>query len=143
MPHCGAVFSLLNHSPKFRSLPHRLISDNGWLNQLHITHIRIVAPSLPQVVVHLDQEKTYDRVHSEYHRCVSFHFGFLVYWCLVCLLCSLELSYQYLLIDFFLLFFFIVCKFCLLLGFFLKSIWKWCKQGSVFKPSCSRKKKRL
>ena len=57
-------------------LPHRLISDNGWLNQLLMSHLRVVAPDLPQVAVLLDQEKAYDRVHPEYLRRVLLRFGF-------------------------------------------------------------------
>ncbi|KAK4521564.1 uncharacterized protein ATC70_007325 [Mucor velutinosus] len=57
-------------------LPHRLISDNGWLNQLLMSHLRVVAPDLPQVAVLLDQEKAYDRVHPEYLCRVLLRFGF-------------------------------------------------------------------
>jgi hypothetical protein len=57
-------------------LPHRLISDNGWLNQLLLSHLRVIAPDLPQVAVLLDQEKAYDRVHPEYLRRVLLRFGF-------------------------------------------------------------------
>jgi hypothetical protein len=57
-------------------LPNRLISDNGWFNQLIMSHLRSVAPSLPSVAVLLDQEKAYDRVHPEYLRLVLLRFGF-------------------------------------------------------------------
>jgi hypothetical protein len=57
-------------------LPHRLISDNGWLNQTLMANLRSVAPNLPQVAVLLDQEKAYDRVHPEYLRRVLLRFGF-------------------------------------------------------------------
>jgi hypothetical protein len=57
-------------------MPHRLISDNGWLNQSLMAHFRTVAPDLPQVAVLLDQEKAYDRVHPEYLRRVLLRFGF-------------------------------------------------------------------
>jgi hypothetical protein len=57
-------------------MPHRLISDNGWLNQLLMSHLRSVSPELPQVAVLLDQEKAYDRVHPEYLRLVLLRFGF-------------------------------------------------------------------
>lgn len=57
-------------------MPHRLISDNGWLNQLLMPHLRSVSPELPQVAVLLDQEKAYDRVHPEYLRLVLLRFGF-------------------------------------------------------------------
>ncbi|KAK4513207.1 uncharacterized protein ATC70_013002 [Mucor velutinosus] len=57
-------------------LPHRLISDNGWLNQLLMSHLRVVAPDLPQVAVLLDQEKAYDWVHPEYLCRVLLQFGF-------------------------------------------------------------------
>jgi hypothetical protein len=57
-------------------LPHRLISDNGWLNQTLMANHRSVAPNLPQVAVLLDQEKAYDRVHPEYLRRVLLRFGF-------------------------------------------------------------------
>ncbi|CAO3630098.1 unnamed protein product [Mucor fragilis] len=57
-------------------LPHRLISDNGWLNQLLMSHLRVTAPALPQVAVLLDQEKAYGRVHPDYLRCALLCFGF-------------------------------------------------------------------
>jgi endonuclease/exonuclease/phosphatase family metal-dependent hydrolase len=57
-------------------MPRRLISDNGWLNQLLMSHLRSVSPELPQVAVLLDQEKAYDRVHPEYLRLVLLRFGF-------------------------------------------------------------------
>ncbi|KAG2198156.1 hypothetical protein INT46_000593 [Mucor plumbeus] len=57
-------------------LPRRLISDNGWLNQLLISHLRVAAPNLPQVAILLDQEKAYDRVRPEYLRRFLLRFGF-------------------------------------------------------------------
>ncbi|KAG2191895.1 hypothetical protein INT47_005342, partial [Mucor saturninus] len=49
-------------------MPNRLISDNGWLNQMFMANARDVAPGIPQVAVLLDQEKTYDRIHPDYLR---------------------------------------------------------------------------
>ncbi|KAG2193800.1 hypothetical protein INT47_009942 [Mucor saturninus] len=43
-------------------MPNRLISDNGWLNQMFMAKARDVAPGTPHVAVLLDQEKAYDRV---------------------------------------------------------------------------------
>ncbi|KAG2192922.1 hypothetical protein INT47_002761, partial [Mucor saturninus] len=57
-------------------MPNRLISDNGWLNQMFMANARDVAPSIPQVAVLLDQEKAYDRVHPDYLRKVLVRFGF-------------------------------------------------------------------
>lgn len=57
-------------------MPHRLISDNGWLNQVLMANARQVRKSDPLVAVLLDQEKAYDRVHPEYLRCVLLRFGF-------------------------------------------------------------------
>ncbi|KAG2191927.1 hypothetical protein INT47_007552 [Mucor saturninus] len=54
----------------------RLISDNGWLNQMFMANTRDVAPGIPQLAVLLDQEKAYDRVHPDYLRKVIFRFGF-------------------------------------------------------------------
>ncbi|KAJ8654752.1 hypothetical protein O0I10_009643 [Lichtheimia ornata] len=57
-------------------MPHRLISDNGWINQV-IMHNQSTACKMdPTVAVFLDQEKAYDRVHPEYLRRVMAHFGF-------------------------------------------------------------------
>ncbi|CDH61037.1 hypothetical protein RO3G_01611 [Lichtheimia corymbifera JMRC:FSU:9682] len=57
-------------------MPHRLISDNGWLNQVIMTNARKACPSKQQVAIFLDQEKAYDRVHPEYLQRVLLHFGF-------------------------------------------------------------------
>ncbi|KAG1505919.1 hypothetical protein G6F52_012034 [Rhizopus delemar] len=57
-------------------LPNRLISDNGWWNQVLMENLREAAPDLPQVAVLLDQEKAYDRVHPEYLQRVLARFGF-------------------------------------------------------------------
>ncbi|KAG0933735.1 hypothetical protein G6F32_010970 [Rhizopus arrhizus] len=57
-------------------LPNRLISDNGWWNQVLMENLRDAAPELPQVAVLLDQEKAYDRVHPEYLQRVLARFGF-------------------------------------------------------------------
>ncbi|KAG2192841.1 hypothetical protein INT47_012370 [Mucor saturninus] len=57
-------------------MPNRLISDNGWLNQMFMANARDVAPGIPQVAVLLDQEKAYDRVHPDYLRNVLLRFGF-------------------------------------------------------------------
>ena len=57
-------------------MPHRLISDNGWLNQMFMANARDVAPDVPQVAVLLNQEKAYDRVHPDYLRKVLLRFGF-------------------------------------------------------------------
>ncbi|KAG2193794.1 hypothetical protein INT47_009936 [Mucor saturninus] len=57
-------------------MPNRLISDNGWLNQMFMANAPDVAPSIPQVAVLLDQEKAYDRGHPDYLRKVLLRFGF-------------------------------------------------------------------
>ncbi|CEP12815.1 hypothetical protein, partial, partial [Parasitella parasitica] len=57
-------------------MPHHLFSDNGWLNQLLMSRLRVVALELPQVAVFLDQENAYDRVYPEYLRLVLLQFGF-------------------------------------------------------------------
>ncbi|CDH60003.1 hypothetical protein RO3G_01473 [Lichtheimia corymbifera JMRC:FSU:9682] len=57
-------------------MPHRLISDNGWINQVLMHNQRTACPMDPTVAVFLDQEKAYDRVHPEYLRRVMAHFGF-------------------------------------------------------------------
>ncbi|KAG1148940.1 hypothetical protein G6F37_004027 [Rhizopus arrhizus] len=57
-------------------LPNRLISDNGWWNQVLMENLQDVAPELPQVAVLLDQEKAYDRVHPECLQKMLSRFGF-------------------------------------------------------------------
>ncbi|KAK4518752.1 uncharacterized protein ATC70_008974 [Mucor velutinosus] len=57
-------------------MPHRLISDNAWLNQTLMTNLRAAAPDDPNVSVLLDQEKAYDRVNPTYLRMVLHQFGF-------------------------------------------------------------------
>ena len=57
-------------------MPHRLISDNGWINQVLFHNKHKLQETNPPVAVLLDQEKAYDRVHPEYLRRVLFHFGF-------------------------------------------------------------------
>lgn len=59
-------------------LPKRLISDNGWVSNTMMTHLRAEAPQKPAVTVLLDQEKAYDRVHPEYLRKTMIRFGFPV-----------------------------------------------------------------
>jgi hypothetical protein len=56
-------------------LPKRLISDNGWVSNTMMTHLRAEAPQKPAVAVLLDQEKAYDRVHPEYLRKTMIRFG--------------------------------------------------------------------
>ncbi|CEP09910.1 hypothetical protein, partial, partial [Parasitella parasitica] len=70
------VFPRLINPYQTGFMPHRLIFDNGWLNQLLMSHLRVVAPELPQVAVLVNQEKAYDRVHPEYLRRVLLRFGF-------------------------------------------------------------------
>lgn len=41
---------------------HRLISDNGWVHQALMDHLKKAHPKAPFVSVMLDQEKTYDRI---------------------------------------------------------------------------------
>ncbi|KAG0763724.1 hypothetical protein G6F62_011136 [Rhizopus arrhizus] len=57
-------------------LPNKLVSDNGWWNQVLMENLQNVAPELPQVAVLLDQEKAYDRVHPEYRQTMLSRFGF-------------------------------------------------------------------
>ncbi|CDH55956.1 hypothetical protein RO3G_01611 [Lichtheimia corymbifera JMRC:FSU:9682] len=57
-------------------LAKRLISDNGWVAQNLMHHVRRFSPSSSSVGVLLDQEKAYDRVHSDYLRQVMTRFGF-------------------------------------------------------------------
>jgi hypothetical protein len=57
-------------------IPHRLISDNAWLNQTLMTNLRAAAPEEPNVAVLLDQEKAYDRVNPTYLQLVLRRFGF-------------------------------------------------------------------
>ncbi|KAJ8656559.1 hypothetical protein O0I10_007636 [Lichtheimia ornata] len=57
-------------------MSHRLISDNGWINQVLMANARATRASNTSVAVFLDQEKAYDRVHPEYLRRVMTHFGF-------------------------------------------------------------------
>ncbi|KAK4518233.1 uncharacterized protein ATC70_001585 [Mucor velutinosus] len=57
-------------------MPHRLISDNAWLNQTLMTNLRDAAPQDPNVAVLLDQEKAYDRVNPTYLAMVLRQFGF-------------------------------------------------------------------
>lgn len=57
-------------------LPHRLISDNGWLNQVLMHNARSQQSPHSAVAVFLDQEKAYGRVHPEYLQRVLLHFGF-------------------------------------------------------------------
>lgn len=57
-------------------MPHRLISDNGWINQVLMHNHSKVQQHDPAVAVFLDQEKAYDRVHPGYLRGVLLHFGF-------------------------------------------------------------------
>jgi hypothetical protein len=54
----------------------RLISDNGWVHQALMDHIRVAAPNSPMVSVLLDQEKAYDRVNGKYLELVLVKFGF-------------------------------------------------------------------
>ena len=73
-------------------LPHRLISDNGWINQILMRNACSQPTSSPSVAVFLDQEKAYDRVHPEYLRRVLLHFGFPS--SLITSLCKLFFSTQ-------------------------------------------------
>jgi hypothetical protein len=59
-------------------LPHRLISDNGWVNLTFMDNYRKSdSPGASSAVaVFLDQEKAYDRVHPDYLSKVLHHFGF-------------------------------------------------------------------
>ncbi|KAK4509867.1 uncharacterized protein ATC70_007171 [Mucor velutinosus] len=57
-------------------MPHRLISDNAWLNQTLMNNLRAAAPNDPNVAVLLDQEKAYDRVNPTYLTMVLHQFGF-------------------------------------------------------------------
>ncbi|KAG1471612.1 hypothetical protein G6F56_002028 [Rhizopus delemar] len=57
-------------------MPHRLISDNGWINQALMANLKDLDPLSPNVAALLDQEKAYDRVHPEYLRQVLLRFGF-------------------------------------------------------------------
>jgi hypothetical protein len=57
-------------------LPKRLISDNGWVTNTLMAHMKSVAPQLPMVSVLLDQEKAYDRVHPKYLELTLLRFGF-------------------------------------------------------------------
>ncbi|CDS11845.1 hypothetical protein LRAMOSA11489 [Lichtheimia ramosa] len=57
-------------------MPNRLISDNGWLNQVIMSNARTACASKQQVAIFLDQEKAYDRVHPDYLQRVLLHFGF-------------------------------------------------------------------
>lgn len=53
----------------------RLISDNGWVVQNVMQHIRKFTPTSPSVGVLLDQEKAYDKVHPGYLKQVMQRFG--------------------------------------------------------------------
>lgn len=57
-------------------LPKRLISDNDWVTNTLMAHMKSVAPQLPMVSVLLDQEKAYDRVHPKYLELTLLRFGF-------------------------------------------------------------------
>ncbi|CEP14347.1 hypothetical protein [Parasitella parasitica] len=57
-------------------MPHRLISDNGWLNQSLMANLRHAAPLEPNVAVMLDQEKAYDRINPMYLVIILHQFGF-------------------------------------------------------------------
>ncbi|CDH54787.1 hypothetical protein RO3G_11686 [Lichtheimia corymbifera JMRC:FSU:9682] len=57
-------------------LAKRLISDNGWVAQNLMHHVRRPCPSSSSVGVLLDQEKAYDRVHPDYLKQVMTRFGF-------------------------------------------------------------------
>ncbi|CAO0793253.1 unnamed protein product [Mucor circinelloides] len=45
---------------------HRLISDNGWVHQALMDHLKKARPEAPFVSVMLDQEKAYDRISPVY-----------------------------------------------------------------------------
>lgn len=57
-------------------MPHRLISDNAWVNHSLMANLRSTAPLDPHVAVLLDQEKAYDRLNADYLARVLIHFGF-------------------------------------------------------------------
>jgi exonuclease III len=59
-------------------IPNRQISDNGWITQALMKHLKHTSPSSQAVAILIDQEKAYDRIHPEYLRKVMAQFGFPV-----------------------------------------------------------------